>query len=92
MHIWLGLGGYLIKDMNEPMAGLLVLVVLKTALDAGTHTYLHESRKKQVATRREILTQSTIMMSRLLRGPFCLQRGLLKICSDLGADGLTRIA
>lgn len=44
MHIWLALGGYLIKDMNEPMAGLLVLVVLKTALDAGTHAYLHQSR------------------------------------------------
>lgn len=44
MHIWLGLGGFLIKDMNEPMASLLVLVVLKTAIDAGTHAYLHQSR------------------------------------------------
>lgn len=46
MQIWIALGGYLIKDMNAPMAALLVLVLLKTVTDAGTHAYLHQSRRR----------------------------------------------
>ncbi len=44
MQIWIALGGSLIKDMNAPIAALLVLVLLKTVIDAGTHAYLHQSR------------------------------------------------
>lgn len=50
MHIWLGLGGFLVKDLHAPMAGLLVLVLLKTALDAGTHAHLHQVREGKGAT------------------------------------------
>ena len=50
MHLWLFVGGFLIKDLNAPMAGLLVLVLLKTAIDAGTHAYLHQAREGEGAT------------------------------------------
>lgn len=45
MHAWLFLGGFLVKDWDAPMAGLLVLVVLKTAIDAGSHVYLHRTQR-----------------------------------------------
>jgi hypothetical protein len=52
MHLWLFAGGFLIKHWNAPMAGLLALVLLKTAIDAGSHAYLHRSRRQAKARRR----------------------------------------
>ena len=53
MHLWLFVGGFLIKYWNAPMAGLLALVLLKTAIDSGSHTYLHRSRRKAKARRKK---------------------------------------
>lgn len=53
MHIWLGLGGFYIQEMNSPMAGLLVLVLLKTTIDAGTHAHFHQSRREAKARHKE---------------------------------------
>lgn len=52
MHVWLFVGGFLIMHWNVPMAGLLALVILKTAIDAGSHAYLHRSRRHAKARRR----------------------------------------
>lgn len=52
MHLWLFVGGFLVKNWNAPMAGLLVLVLLKTAIDAGSHAYLHRSRSNATARRK----------------------------------------
>jgi len=44
MHLWLFVGGFLVKEWNAPMAALLALVALKTLIDAGSHAYLHRPR------------------------------------------------
>jgi len=45
MHLWLFVGGFLMMEWNAPMAALLVLVLLKTLIDAGSHAYLHQPRE-----------------------------------------------
>jgi hypothetical protein len=52
MHVWLFVGGFLIMHWNAPMAGLLALVLLKTAIDAGSHAYLHRPRRRAQVQRR----------------------------------------
>lgn len=52
MHLWLFAGGFLIQHWHAPLAALLVLVLLKAAIDGGSHAYLHRLRPPGAVGRR----------------------------------------
>lgn len=52
MHVWLFAGGFLVMHWDAPMAALLVLVLLKTLIDGGSHAYLHRAPQAGAARAR----------------------------------------